>query len=597
MNALILLPIITLFLCFFVFYKDEKNVLDTKNSLRMSFLLSLVVMGGQILISTEILSLFNAINFYAVLLWWVASFCCLLGIILKINKNNKFPNIKCNYHLASWNTVDKLFLTLLVASLLFLLLNAVLTAPNNWDGLVYHLPKVIHWIQNQNLDYYATHIDRQISFQAFAEYTILHTILLTGDDYFANAVQWLSMLGSLVAVSKIAQYLRATIRAQLLASFLLLTAPVALYQSTSIQNDLVATVWVLITFLFFFKFKEKFAWKWSIMIGLSMTMALLTKSTSYIYLLPMVIYVMFLLIKNKSLKILYAGFTISALVITLNMGYYVRNMLLYKMPIPLTDRGEVLPIDKLFDPKVALSNITKNVAFSSGMPFSKVNHFFDNVARGTHKLLEIDINDSITSFSVFEMPIGNNFYSQNTASNPLHTVLFFMMLPILYVLKGNFSKDFFLLFFMGIAGILLIMLLLKWQIFGTRFHIPFLAIISICLAIMTDKLVRKNILPIIMIFLWSLGSFHLCKDENLAFEGHKTIFNTPRNELFAHRAGDWGKRFVLLVESIEKSKCREFGLYIGLDDWEYYLWKLLRDKKLNIVMRNVNVNNITNGHL
>lgn len=563
----------------------------------MSFLLSLVVMGVQVLISTEILSLFNAINFYAVLLWWIVSFSCLLGIILKNNKNNKLQNIRFKYHLTCWNTKDKLFLILLVVSLLFLLLNAILTAPNNWDGLVYHLPKVMHWIQNQNLDYYATHIESQVSLQGFAEYIILHTFLLTGDDCFANSVQWLSMLGSLVAVSKIAQYLGASIKGQLLVAFLLLTTPIALHQATSIQNDLVATVWVLITYLFFFKFKENFFWKWSIIIGVSMAMALLTKSTSYMYLLPIVIYVIFLLIKNKSPKVLYAGFIISLLVITLNIGYYVRNVLLCGSIVYLHKDGVVTPVGKLLDAKVALSNITKNVIFNFSTPFYETNHFFDNVARGTHKLLEIDINDITTSFGAFEMIGDARLYSQDYAANPLQMLFFFIMLPLIYIFREKFSKDFFLLFFMGIAGSTLVIFLLKWQPFSTRFQVPFWAIIATTFAVMADKLLHRKALPILILLLWTIGSHYLYYDVNLRFKEDKNIFNTQREEISASFRGERGLLYVKLVnelaERIGKNKCLKFSLITGNDDWEYYLWTLLHKKGLKPIIKATQVKNIT----
>ena len=72
----------------------------------------------------------------------------------------------------------------------------------------YHMPRVMHWIQNQNVDFYPTSTTRQLYVSPFSEYVILHLQLIVNGDRLANLVQWFSMFGSLIGVSLIAREFR-----------------------------------------------------------------------------------------------------------------------------------------------------------------------------------------------------------------------------------------------------------------------------------------------------------------------------------------------------------------------------------------------------
>ena len=217
----------------------------------------------------------------------------------------------------------------------------------------------------------------------------------------------------------------------------------------------------------------------------------------------------------------------------------------------------------------------------------------DNFARGTHRLLEMDIDYKATNFSPFAMPSRVEFYSQDYASNPIQMLLLLVLIPLLYLFRERFNNDFFLIFFMGVIGVFLIIFLLKWQPFGTRFQIPFWGIVAICVATVVDKLINERILPLFMLLLCLEGSYYFYHSQNLAFRGEKKIFNTSRSEIDAKLRGETSRIYIKLVEDIEKCKCREFGLTIALDDWEYYLWTLLNQKNIKVTIKSIYADNIT----
>ena len=109
------------------------------------------------------------------------------------------------------------------------------------------LPRIEHWIQNRSLDFYLTAIDRQLMLPDFAETLILQLRLLSGGDRLDNIVQWLAGAGSVILVGRIALALGASRRGVALARLTAATLPIGILESTSTQNDLVVTFFLMCT--------------------------------------------------------------------------------------------------------------------------------------------------------------------------------------------------------------------------------------------------------------------------------------------------------------------------------------------------------------
>ena len=86
---------------------------------------------------------------------------------------------------------------------------AWIAPPNTNDALQYHLSRVAHWAQQASLEHFATPIPRQIWMPPWAEMAMLHLYLLAGGDWLVNMVQWLALVGCLVAVGEIVRQLGA----------------------------------------------------------------------------------------------------------------------------------------------------------------------------------------------------------------------------------------------------------------------------------------------------------------------------------------------------------------------------------------------------
>ena len=189
----------------------EKN----KKSMRELFLWSCISFGFFIVFTTEFLSFFGLINRLSIFICWIILFLFAylkFGSLLKIYFYN--ISLKKKY------TFDTIFLYKLSISLILILtfLTALIYPPNTPDSLSYHMPRVMHWIQNNNVEFYPTSITRQLFISPFSEYVILHLQLLIDGDYLANYVQWLSMIGSVIGVSLITKEFGGNNKSQLLSS-------------------------------------------------------------------------------------------------------------------------------------------------------------------------------------------------------------------------------------------------------------------------------------------------------------------------------------------------------------------------------------------
>ena len=153
--------------------------------------------------------------------------------------------------------------------------------------MTYHLPRALHWLQNQSLAHYPTSILRQLFMPPFAEMGILHVLALSNGDHLAFVVQWLSMAGALLAVWVLTEQVTNRREAALTAVAFAATLPMGLLQASSTQNDWVLTVWLAIAAVFVLAYRRDNSTKSVIGAALAIGLALLTKGTAFIFGFPL----------------------------------------------------------------------------------------------------------------------------------------------------------------------------------------------------------------------------------------------------------------------------------------------------------------------
>jgi len=225
----------------------------------------------------EILSLFNLFSFNYVLISWIL----INGLIIFLDKEK----IKLNmFSIFSQEIIipkkeKNILFFIFFFIILPLLLLAIFIAPNNWDSMAYHLPRVEHWIQNKNIYPYPTNIVRQLLTSPLSEYIIANFQILASTDSFSNLVQFASFIFILFSATLFFSILKIGMKGQLFLLLALLSLPMMLFQATTTQTDLLASFFFLSFILFALliirteaNFKTNF-----IFLALSLTLGILTK--------------------------------------------------------------------------------------------------------------------------------------------------------------------------------------------------------------------------------------------------------------------------------------------------------------------------------
>ena len=149
---MLLLPICVFCL---LFLNIELHLRARTPGWRYAFLLAAIAWGIWVEISVELLSLFDLITFPSLMSIW-GLFLVGLGwrFIHQLRKNRiTFP--KFNLSRLGW--LNTIFLGLLVGLLGMELMVALIAPVTNFDSMTYHMPRVMHWIQNQDVNFYQYH--------------------------------------------------------------------------------------------------------------------------------------------------------------------------------------------------------------------------------------------------------------------------------------------------------------------------------------------------------------------------------------------------------------------------------------------------------
>lgn len=581
---LILLPLIALILLLVIFEHYY-------HCIRSSILASTIVLGIFITFTTELLSLLNSLSFVTVVIAWILLsiglffyFCYLINTKKYILKLHKTRNITRNIT-SSIDWVIVIFFLVLIT--VITAITAIISPPNNWDSMTYHMSRVVHWIQNQSVAHYPTYNLPQLFHPPFAEFVITHLQILSGDDRYANLVQWLCMVSSVIAVSLIAKELDANKRGQVFAAVFCATIPMGILQASSTQNDYAVAFWIVcLAYYVLLVVKDKNQPLDIVFLSASLGLAILTKSSGYIYAFPFMIWFSLVICLRWRWKVWQPLTVAIGTLIILNLGHYWRNYDLFGsiIPTPANFSGEYKI--EVFSIPTLISNILKNMAFHVDIVrYFHLQNWITPTTGMVHKVLLIvhdwlgvDMFDPRTTEKSYSGLSGLSF-DENTAVNPFH--FFLTLLAIIGFFSFRKLRQNRLLFnylFAVVGGFFLFCLLLKVQVYHPRHHVTVFVLFSAFVGVVFSKILNSRILMLIAVILLVSCTPWLFNNKFHPIATERNIFNMDRLEQYFIGRPNLEQPYVQAVNFILEQKCYDVGLSLGTGKtvgnqyWEYPLW-------------------------
>jgi 4-amino-4-deoxy-L-arabinose transferase-like glycosyltransferase len=128
---------------------------------------------------------------------------------------------------------------------------AVLTTPNDWDGLTYHETRALLWDQQGGVGYVPSGNDPRLDGNPpVSEIGLYLAIVLPRSERFGAISQYLALWASLVAVVVLARRLGLSRPAAAYAGLIFTTLPVVILHGAAILNDLLVGSFLLVAAVF-----------------------------------------------------------------------------------------------------------------------------------------------------------------------------------------------------------------------------------------------------------------------------------------------------------------------------------------------------------
>jgi hypothetical protein len=581
---LIILPIAAFVLTFLALLGVEAQSPHEPARRRRVVLQAALLLGGYMVLGSELLSLFGALNTAWVSLLWALPSAALL--MLGVSKG--WFAIGVGALRAGWRRPVGFEISagvILGIVLVLLLLVALRSPTNNNDSLRYHMARVVHWAQSASLAHYPTIYAPQVIYPIQAELTILHGRLLWGSDQLANMVQWLSLLGSLVAVSGVTALFMGQRSAQWLSVAFVISLPLALLEGTSTQNDLVAAFYLACLFFFLFRLsidgprRSDPLW-----LGLALGLGLLTKLSFYAYALIPLLYLIYLVLQGRRIgKALFFLLGVGAIVVILNLGFWARNLVSFGSPIGSSE-FVASHVGTSYGPGAWVGSIARGVAQNLVTPSEAVNDALVGALKGS--LSPID-----PQMQGFSIEWGWNH--EDLAGNPIHLLLLLFAVSLLLVFRRRLGETrVFVYLGIALASYALLSISTRFDFFGIRYQLPFWVAAAPLFGIAIQTLQREplaktlTILLLLSAFPWALFNrtrpLIAMRPSNdpltipcLAGCTVGSILTEPPEKTLFAVWGERGSDYVAAMDLLKTTACTEIGLIIDSSDLEYAYWWLL----------------------
>ena len=468
-----------------------------------------------------------------------------------------------------------------------LLLVALVSPPSTTDSLRYHMPRVLHWVQNASLAHYPTSYQPQLWNPPFAEMAMLNLRLLWGSDRLVNLVQWASMVGSLVMVDGIARLMGASRLGRAAAVAFAFSLPMGLLQATSTQTDYVTAFWLVCTaYLIAKSIQQSLNRLELVSLGLVFGLGMLSKVTFYIYAIPFAIWYGVALLKEAGLRRAFsAGIWVAVPALFINSWHWARNITIFGGPFGSADwlQANTNFGAPAFAGGQYLSSLFKSIAANFATPSEIANYEFWEFVIKLDRVLGVDSNG-------YRFLWGWNH--EDIAGSPLHLGLVALTVFLLFIFRP-WRAAVWQYAVATLMGFLLLSLFIAFDPFRVRLQLPFLvawaplfglSVVAVrirWLAVAATAVLLLASVPWIL-FNTTRPLIGLQPDPKglelpcvFGCTAVGSILQVPEEDLLFANWRSLAAPVASIAQQIEQQGCQQVGLRIDSLDMEYPFWRLL----------------------
>ncbi len=555
-----------------------------------------------IFLFNELFSIQNLISIRSIYCFWlIFDLFLLLSLILICKKKNLsyFKSIIKNKY-----EKNKIFIIIGIILTIFLIVISLSTIPYNWDGLSYHLTRIVVWLENGSVAHFSTIDTRMLGTPPLKEFVDLHVYSIIGrfNDSFLNLTQTFSFILNSLFVLEIADRIGCKLKGKIVSILIFASTGTVLAEAFSIQNDQFAATFVLIFIVLMLKLiKEEKFYKINKNLFINMVFIGITIGFSYLSklsgLFAIIIFSLYLMINALSKKIKPLTFIGVLLIIVVSAVLIIspeliRNIYTYgSIMDPWQGPGQLV---QTLDPRYLLVNMLKNIG--TNISYSLFPAFLSLYSRGVNfigRVIHIDITDKLIS----EIP-GEPYILKPSASFSFDTainILFFVLLLVFIVFAlcrlfrtKNHKIDYRLVAFLSLVFALCF---IKWEIFMSRYLLVYFAIMSPAIALEIEQFYFKkkkyndfgiivtSILCIMMI--GAILNYHI-----------NNIYNSSQYEIreqsyYRDNSSEYYSIYKKINSYIGNNYYDKIGLYIySFGEYNYPVIKLLSEHSDNVQIIN-----------
>jgi hypothetical protein len=237
----------------------------------------------------------------------------------------------------------------------------------------------------------------------------------------------------------------------------------------------------------------------------------------------------------------------------------------------MSQRNELLTL------RGVASILVRNAALHAGTPWSEVNELVFRGVAAFHSKIGLDANDPrTTGWGYFA--VSRPSTHEAGAGNPAQAALSLVLFGLLLVRPRKFGGG-ALVYGLGVAaGFILFSAVFKWQIWGSRLHLPFFVLLAPLCGFVLERALPARIAQLIGLALivlswpWLTGISTRPLLSGSGGSGSPSVLLQSREDLYYANVPWAVEGYQTVIRRVSEGGCSDIGLVLSGSAMEYLIW-------------------------